>query len=450
MAKLYTKQDYEFTDVIPEDCLCIICMDVLQEPQLTDCCGQHFCKACLEKSLQTTASHRVAQTGGLGAGSQGMGGDLFVQTTASHREAQTGGLGAVSQGMGGGLFVGQTTANHREAQTGGLGAVSQGMGGGLFVGQTTANHTEAQTGGLGAVSQGMGGGLFVGQTTANNREAQTGGLQYSGLSSTSSQLGGLTRAPLVEGFPSTSSKFGGLSSTSSQFGGPECFYIPAQMGGLQMGGLHVRRHSANRVSKQCPHCRTNNFKYMINLPLERKIKDLKVHCPNKGCNHMIRRGDVESHKQKCDFLSVKCTNSCGMAIMKIDLQFHCQNKCSKRKVACQYCGQSGTHEAITSLTHTSSCPDILFCCDNFCGALKMKRKNLSQHKQICPEETVSCTFAEAGCTVTTKRKDLDSHVTANVQQHLSLLMTAYMTIKQELQSLKPLASTKFRAAHNHF
>ena len=367
-----TKQDYEFRDVIPEDCLCIICMDVLQEPQLTDCCGQHFCKACLEKSLQTTASHREAKTGGLGAGSQGIGGGLFQ--------------------------IGQTTANHREAQTGGLGAGSQGMGGEFFSSQTTASHREAQTGGLQAGRQVLGG----------------------------------YNPPI-----GTSTKFEG------QIGTPTAVLHAEWLGRSAQAG-------ESRVSKQCPHCRTNNFKYMINLPLERKINNLKVHCPNKGCEQIVRLGDVKSHKQGCDFLSVKCTNSCGKAIMKKDLQFHCQNKCSKRKVSCQHCGQSGTHEAITSQTHTSSCPEVPLRCDNLCGALKMKRKNMSQHKQICPEATVSCMFAEAGCTVTTKRKDLDSHVTANVQQHLSLLMTAYMTIKQELQSLKPLASTKFRAAHNHF
>ena len=386
-----TKQDYEFTDVIPEDCLCIICMDVLQEPQLTDCCGQHFCKACLEKSLQTTASHRETQTGGLQAGR------MCGQTTTSHREVQTGGLRAGRQGIG--------------LQYSGLSSTSSQLGG--------LSSTMPQFEGLTSMSSQLGG-----FSTASSK--------FGGFPSTSSQLGGFsTASSQLGGFSTASSQLGGFPSTSSQLGGPGLSDIPAQMGVLYVGG-----QSAKRVSKQCPHCRTNNFKYMINLPLARKIKDLKVYCPNKGCNHMIRLGDVESHKQKCGFLSVKCINSCGMTILSKDLQFHCQNKCSKRKVSCQHCGQSGTHEAITSQTHTSSCPEVPLRCDNLCGALKMKRKNMSRHKQICPEEMVSCTFAEAGCTVTTKRKDLDSHVTANVQQHLSLLMTAYMSIKQELQSLK--------------
>ena len=39
----------QFVDAVPEDFICQICMKVLQEPHVTECCGQHYCKACLEK-----------------------------------------------------------------------------------------------------------------------------------------------------------------------------------------------------------------------------------------------------------------------------------------------------------------------------------------------------------------------------------------------------------------
>ena len=41
--------DYQFVSDPPQDYFCQICMKVLQEPHVTECCGQHFCKACLEK-----------------------------------------------------------------------------------------------------------------------------------------------------------------------------------------------------------------------------------------------------------------------------------------------------------------------------------------------------------------------------------------------------------------
>ena len=41
--------EYKFVKDLPiNDYQCMICAKVLNEPHLTDCCGQHFCQACLE------------------------------------------------------------------------------------------------------------------------------------------------------------------------------------------------------------------------------------------------------------------------------------------------------------------------------------------------------------------------------------------------------------------
>ena len=41
--------DYNFVDDLPEEYTCQVCMKLLKEPQITDCCGQHFCRACLDR-----------------------------------------------------------------------------------------------------------------------------------------------------------------------------------------------------------------------------------------------------------------------------------------------------------------------------------------------------------------------------------------------------------------
>ncbi len=41
---------YTFVDPLPDKYLCGICKSVLNEPHVTECCGQHFCKNCLEES----------------------------------------------------------------------------------------------------------------------------------------------------------------------------------------------------------------------------------------------------------------------------------------------------------------------------------------------------------------------------------------------------------------
>ncbi len=40
--------DYKFIEPISEDFYCSICRSVLCQPVLTECCGQHFCRACLD------------------------------------------------------------------------------------------------------------------------------------------------------------------------------------------------------------------------------------------------------------------------------------------------------------------------------------------------------------------------------------------------------------------
>ena len=41
--------EYTFVKELPDDYQCMICAKLLNEPHLTDCCGQHFCQACLEQ-----------------------------------------------------------------------------------------------------------------------------------------------------------------------------------------------------------------------------------------------------------------------------------------------------------------------------------------------------------------------------------------------------------------
>ena len=47
--------EYKFVKELPDDYLCMICAKVLNEPHLTDCCGQHFCQACLEQWFRKQA-----------------------------------------------------------------------------------------------------------------------------------------------------------------------------------------------------------------------------------------------------------------------------------------------------------------------------------------------------------------------------------------------------------
>ena len=41
--------DYEFVSNPPDELICSICLSVLRDPNLTSCCGNHFCQLCISR-----------------------------------------------------------------------------------------------------------------------------------------------------------------------------------------------------------------------------------------------------------------------------------------------------------------------------------------------------------------------------------------------------------------
>ena len=41
--------DYEFVTNPPDELICSICLSVLRDPNLTSCCGNHFCQSCISR-----------------------------------------------------------------------------------------------------------------------------------------------------------------------------------------------------------------------------------------------------------------------------------------------------------------------------------------------------------------------------------------------------------------
>ena len=50
--KILKEGEYDFVDEVPEKLTCNICTNVLRDPRLTECCGQHFCQECLQSWFQ--------------------------------------------------------------------------------------------------------------------------------------------------------------------------------------------------------------------------------------------------------------------------------------------------------------------------------------------------------------------------------------------------------------
>ena len=45
------RYECDFVETLPKDLECSICLSVLREPNLNDCCGQHFCQACIQRII---------------------------------------------------------------------------------------------------------------------------------------------------------------------------------------------------------------------------------------------------------------------------------------------------------------------------------------------------------------------------------------------------------------
>ena len=196
----------------------------------------------------------------------------------------------------------------------------------------------------------------------------------------------------------------------------------------------VTRNSQTRTYtiSMCPSCKTRDFKHIRYLPLKRKINDLIVYCPHKakGCTEQVKLENIEAHVSNCNYQSMWCINNCGQALLRGQLQDHITKSCPQRIINCQYCRDD--YPYVETHDHQKICSNFPLPCLNRCGESRIKRKDMSSHKNVCPLEIVNCTFAEVGCTHCGQRKNLPAHIKENVEAHLSLMMEAHLKLKQEL------------------
>ena len=216
----------------------------------------------------------------------------------------------------------------------------------------------------------------------------------------------------------------------------------------------LRSQGKHRQQSTCPHCRKKNFTHVENLAIRREIKELKIRCTNgkAGCTWMGALSNLKTHldsEKGCGFVTVYCTNECKKQLKRKDLHTHLTQHCPLRKYKCQHCGQEDTCQTITE-KHYGECPSYPLDCPNTCGGRGIKRAEMSQHRSKCPLEPVECPFKEAGCQATLVRRELDSHVTTNQQQHLLTLMAAFREVKTSSKAELREVKTELREVKAEF
>ena len=189
-------------------------------------------------------------------------------------------------------------------------------------------------------------------------------------------------------------------------------------------------------NKSCPHCRKECFQNILDKLMIHEIKEFKVRCTNKtkGCKCVGELGSLEYHLESdngCGYVMVTCNSHaavsfwgskclCGEGMERRHLTHHQKNVCLYRQYTCQYCGYIDTYDAIAGSgeirnegsmivgegNHYKQCYEYPLDCPNECGTENIKRKDMEEHKEICPLDV--CPFSEF-CNIIILRKDIEDH-----------------------------------------
>ena len=172
-------------------------------------------------------------------------------------------------------------------------------------------------------------------------------------------------------------------------------------------GHHFSAEVARRLlgeGKACPMCQQPRFTTHPDKFHGRKIRQLIVRCPNKksGCGWEGELGDVEAHV----------------------------GRCPKQLWRCPHCAFVGLREG--GEEHLSVCEQFPVVCPNRCETGHVQRARVQQHLLECPQEIVSCEYAEMGCGVRLPRSEMREHVRESGQDHLLKMCAANLSLSREL------------------
>ena len=211
-----------------------------------------------------------------------------------------------------------------------------------------------------------------------------------------------------------------------------------------------------RTSNSCPQCRKKPLEIIADPKTQRRITGATAYCPNYhfDCNWVGGFGRVTQHlDDDCEFEGKECPHlQCNNIVPKKFLKYHTSKLCLSRPVACPCCGKerattfsffrsffSSTltyHDIITD--HHHKCYDWPARCPNSCDPyLTLTRSTVDTHvAKECPETLVDCKFAEVGCQVRRKRKDMPGHVKDALSDHMTAMFEELMKLKHENEELK--------------
>lgn len=163
--------------------------------------------------------------------------------------------------------------------------------------------------------------------------------------------------------------------------------------------------------KKCPTCqgtisvtpeKIETYKLIGNSQLE-LMQNLKVTCPNEGCEKKIKYKKLNDHlTNNCIFETKQC-KYCNNYIEKNKYKKH-KKRCNK-DIDCEFCGETTKNFKLSK--HYIQCPDYEITCQNEGCKEIIKRKKQDKHNKSCKHFLIACD--KNTCNMSFKRKYEKKH-----------------------------------------
>ena len=212
-------------------------------------------------------------------------------------------------------------------------------------------------------------------------------------------------------------------------------------------------NSAKQRKDECPLCKASPVKGGIDKQFSKELYETRVYCSLKdnGCEWQGQLGNLKSHLSldyyhgQCKYVTVKCPNKCRMTMLRKDTKKHVNNECSQRCFTCPYCDHKGVYADIVT-NHYPECLNYPITCPNNCVKNEMKRSELPNHLNTCPNAVVLCPYNDVGCKVAVKRCNVKEHVESSVgiSQHQKLLFRVVSVLEKNNVSCSKDLNLKFQ------
>ena len=201
-----------------------------------------------------------------------------------------------------------------------------------------------------------------------------------------------------------------------------------------------------RSQTKCPVCQ-DRLRCMRNQRDERRVKGLKVKCPNweLRCEWQGDLGDTAQHRRtNCQMEAILCPTGCTEKIQRGDSMKHAEI-CPQRAYKCPHCKFADTFINITT-RHFTVCEEFPLGCLAGCRSFHLRGK-MADHLSVCAEELVPCKYASIGCDEVIKRKDLQTHLRDKKDYHLEKSMDMVMQHSMLLSKILTTGRDKCDTSH---